>query len=129
MIDFDVYLDKYQWTIRICFITVKESLFEIMQELEDEGFSNKVITTLYTTIIHRKNTGFICSDFKRHLSYMIINNATTIAEFLDTFNHEKNHIKMHICKALDIDPFSEEASVLSGNLAKSIYLAVIKCNR
>lgn len=64
-----------------------------------------------------------------HLSYTIINNASTIVEFLGTFNHEKNHIKMHICKTLHIDPFSEEASILSGNLAKSIYLAVIKCNR
>jgi hypothetical protein len=38
-------------------------------------------------------------------------------EFINTYNHEKNHVEMHICEKLDIDPYSEEAAYLSGDLA------------
>ena len=45
---------------------------------------------------------------------MIINMSTSMDEFINTYNHEKNHIEMHICEAYNIDPFSEEAADLSG---------------
>lgn len=34
--------------------------------------------------------------------------------------HEKNHLEMHICEALDINPYSEEAAILSGETAMQI---------
>lgn len=38
----------------------------------------------------------------------------------NTFVHEKNHLEMHICEALDINPYSEEAAILSGETAMQI---------
>ena len=58
-------------------------------------------------------------------SLMIINMSTSMDEFINTYNHEKNHIEMHICDALNIDPFSEEASDLSGYIAQSFYFAMV----
>ena len=48
---------------------------------------------------------------------ILIYKASSIGEFLNTFEHEKNHLEMHICEALDINPYSEEAADLSGDLA------------
>jgi hypothetical protein len=48
---------------------------------------------------------------------MVINMSTSMDEFVNTYNHEKNHIEMHICDELNIDPYSEEAADLSGYLA------------
>jgi hypothetical protein len=32
---------------------------------------------------------------------------------------------MHICEEFDIDPYSEEAAMLSGNLAKCMFTSLI----
>lgn len=51
---------------------------------------------------------------------MVIHKASSIGEFINTFEHEKNHLEMHICEALDINPYSEEAAHMSGDLAQLI---------
>lgn len=47
-------------------------------------------------------------------------------EFIDTYNHEKNHVEMHICKEFGIDPYSEKAAYLSGQLAKKLFKAQLR---
>lgn len=64
------------------------------------------------------NTGFIYSNHINRKSVIVIGKADSIGQFINTVEHEKNHLEMHICKALHIDPFSEEASILSGYLAQ-----------
>lgn len=40
--------------------------------------------------------------------------------------HEKNHVEMHICKEFGIDPYSEKAAYLSGQLAKKLFKAQLR---
>ena len=63
------------------------------------------------------DTGFIYSSFYKQFSLIVIHKASSVGEFVNTFVHEKNHLEMHICEALDINPYSEEAAILSGELA------------
>ena len=49
-----------------------------------------------------------------------------VEEFIDTYNHEKNHVEMHMCKEFGIDPYSEEAAYLSGQLAKKLFRVMLK---
>ena len=51
---------------------------------------------------------------------------TTLEDFVNVYNHEKNHLEMHICDEFNIDPHSEEAAELSGNLAKYLYNSVVE---
>ena len=52
---------------------------------------------------------------------IVINKPTTLEEFINVYNHEKNHLEMHICDEFNINPHSEEAAELSGNLAKCLF--------
>ena len=56
---------------------------------------------------------------------MIINKSTSMEEFVNTYNHEKNHLEMHICDEFKINPHSEEAAELSGNLAKCLFSSLL----
>jgi hypothetical protein len=69
------------------------------------------------------NSGFIKTFDKR--SIVVINKPTTLEEFVNVYNHEKNHLEMHICEAYNIDPHSEEAAELSGNLAKCLFSSLV----
>ena len=66
------------------------------------------------------DTGFIYSSFYKQRSIIVVHKASSVGEFVNTFVHEKNHLEMHICEALDINPYSEEAAILSGEIAMQI---------
>lgn len=59
-------------------------------------------------------------------SIIVINRPDSAEEFIDTYNHEKNHVEMHICKEFGIDPYSEKAAYLSGQLAKKLFKAQLR---
>lgn len=67
-----------------------------------------------------EDTGFTYSNYERQCSIVVIHKASSIGEFINTFEHEKNHLEMHICEALDINPYPEKAAHMSGDLAQLI---------
>jgi hypothetical protein len=81
------------------------------------------IQNAFLNLTTRINSGFVKTFNKR--SIMVINRPTTIEEFINVYNHEKNHLEMHICEDYNIDPHSEEAAELSGNLAKCLFSSLM----
>lgn len=125
MIHFKVHLDKLDWCIE-CFVTTDDSQFdEIMCKLEKLGCSEKIMKKACQILSEQIDSGFAYSNSKLHKSLMIINMSTSMDEFVNTYNHEKNHIEMYICEELNIDPYSEEAADLSGYLAQAFYFAML----
>lgn len=92
-----------------------EYYFDKMQVSDD------VVNKIYD-ILESPNTGFTYS--KKDFSIMFINRATSMNEFINTWEHEKNHIEMYLCEKYNINPFSEKASYLSGELAKQLYTSL-----
>lgn len=66
------------------------------------------------------DTGFTYSNFEQQKSILGIQKALSIGEFFNTFEHKKNYLLMYICEALDINPYSEEAAHLNGDLSQQI---------
>lgn len=125
MIHFKVHLDKLDWCIE-CYITTDDSQFsEIMNRLKQLGCSSKLLDKAYNILDNQFNSGFAYSNTNIHKSIMIINKSTSMEELVNTYNHEKNHIEMHICKELGIDPYSEEAADLSGYLAQMLFYSML----
>ena len=125
MMHFEVYLDKIDWGIE-CYVTTDTlQINKIMCRLRQLKCSDQIMVRAYTILEDQENSGFAYSNPKMRKSLMIINMSTSMDEFINTYNHEKNHIEMHICDALNIDPFSEEASDLSGYIAQSFYFAMV----
>ena len=100
MIHFELYLDKIDWCIE-CFITTDNSqLEEIMFKLENIGCSKHTIKRARQILSEQYDSGFAYSNLNERQSIMVINKSTSMEEFVNTYNHEKNHIEMHICEAL-----------------------------
>ena len=94
---------------------------EIVTELKELRPNKETYEKLERNLMNAElDTGFIYSSFYKKFSLIVIHKASSIGEFVNTFEHEKNHLEMHICEALDINPYSEEAAVLSGELAMQI---------
>lgn len=103
-------------------ILIFPKIWEVITVLEE--LDCPVIQAAVSNIQSGYNTGFTYS--KGNTSVMVINKCTSIVEVINTYNHEKNHIEMHICKELGIDPYSEEASYLSGDLSELIFDKILQ---
>ena len=117
MIHYEVYFDKYRWSLEVFIILSRPDIAEIMSAVKRAGGSKKVIESASANLEEDFDSGFTYSSSKYRKSIMVVNRSSSMEQFINTYNHEKNHVEMHICEELDIDPYSEEAAYLSGNMA------------
>lgn len=109
---------KYDWDVVIYYTVDEKQKTEIVTELKELQPDKETFEKLERNLMNSElDTGFIYSSFYKKFSLIVIHKASSIGEFVNTFEHEKNHLEMHICEALDINPYSEEAAVLSGEVA------------
>ena len=121
MIHYKIYFQPYDWEVEVYVVMRNCYIEEIMKSLDQ--CSESEIQKAFLNITTRINSGFVKTFDRR--SVVVINKPTTIEEFVNVYNHEKNHLEMHICEAFNIDPHSEEAAELSGNLAKCLFSSLI----
>lgn len=114
-------LDKLNWNIIIYYTVDDAQKIEIMKYLKELGCTYDTTCSIAKNLSKaKKDTGFAYSSYKNQCSILVIHKASSIGEFINTFEHEKSHLEMHICEALGINPYSEEAAHMSGDLAQTI---------
>ena len=112
---------KYDWDVVIYYTVDEKQKTEIVTELKELQPDKETFEKLERNLMNSElDIGFIYSSFYKKFSLIVIHKASSIGEFVNTFEHEKNHLEMHICEALDINPYSEEAAILSGETAMQI---------
>lgn len=121
MIHYNIYFKEYDWEIEVYVILNNCWVERIINSLENSSQSE--IQQAFLNLTTRINSGFI-KTFDRK-SIIVINKPVTIEDFVNVYNHEKNHLEMHICAEDGIDPHSEEAAELSGNLAKYLFSSLM----
>ena len=121
MIHYNIYFKPYDWEVEVYVILKDCYINMIIDSLRD--CPQTEIQQAFINLTTRIDSGFIRTFNKK--SIIVINKPTTLEEFVNIYNHEKNHLEMHICEEFNIDPHSEEAAVLSGNLAKCLFSSLV----
>ena len=118
--DFDI--KNYGWHVTVFYDTGPEDFDEIGEALFLAGCSDNGIRRSERNILSRGvNKGLTFSNRLRRLSIMSLGEADSLPQFLNTWQHEITHLNRHMCEAFRIDPFSEEAAYLSGDIAQLMY--------
>lgn len=122
MIVQDIYLEDYDWSIRVYYAVHEYFISNILIDLldidcDEESFFK--IKELMET--GKDNIGFTYTNTEMGASLMLIGKADSSDEFQDTFDHEKGHLVMHISSALGIDPYSEDYQYLAGEVGKRMF--------
>lgn len=114
-------IENYDWNVIIYYTINDTERREIIDMLEGLNCDNTTLESITSNLSKASlDTGFAYSNYDKQCSVIVIHKASSIGEFVNTLEHEKNHLEMHICEALDINPYSEEAAHLSGDLAQLI---------
>lgn len=122
MIVQDIYLEDYDWSIRVYYAVHEYFISNILIDLldidcDEESFFR--IKGLMET--GKDNIGFTYTNTEMGASLMLIGKTDSSDEFQDTFDHEKGHLVMHISSALGLDPYSEEYQYLAGEVGKRMF--------
>ena len=122
MIVQDIYLEDYDWSIRVYYAVHEYFISNILIDLldidcDEESFFR--IKRLMET--GKDNIGFTYTNTEMGASLMLIGKTDSSDEFQDTFDHEKGYLVMHISSALSIDPYSEEYQYLAGEVGKRMF--------
>lgn len=112
-------IDKYDWNVIIYYTVNDVETKEIIDMLRSSDIKEETFKAIKTNLTSRAlDTGFTYSNYTNHYTIIVVHKASSIGEFINTVEHEKNHLEMHICEAKDINPYSEEAAHLSGNVSQ-----------
>lgn len=122
MIVQDIYLEDYDWSIRVYYAVHEYFISNILIDLldidcDEESFFR--IKRLMET--GKDNVGFTYTNTEMRASLMLIGKTDSSEEFQDTFDHEKGHLVMHISSALNIDPYGEDYQYLAGEVGKRMF--------
>lgn len=126
-----IYLEDYDWIADVFYDTHPEDAATICGLLRRIGCRGHDLEDAERSIVSGgQNTGLTYSDPNKRESVMVIGNTSSLPEFLNTWVHESTHLQRHICKEFWINPYSEEAAYLAGNLAQKMYplLSIFMCS-
>jgi hypothetical protein len=122
MIVQDIYLNNYDWNIRVYYATDEYFISNILMDLLEIDCDKEAFFRIKSLMESGKsNIGFTYSNTEKRASLMLIGVTDSADEFQSTFDHEKGHLSMHICSALGIEPFSEEYQYLAGEIGKRLF--------
>ena len=122
MIVQDIYLEDYDWDIRVYYAVDQYYISNILIDLVDMDCDIDAYFKIKRLMeMRKKNIGFTYSNVNERCSLILIGITDSAEEFQSTFDHEKGHVVMHISKTLDIDPFSEDYQYLAGEVGKQMF--------
>lgn len=131
MIVQNVYLEDWDWVVKIYYAVDTFYMDSIIGDLESMGCSERKIYNIEKTLTeYPYNNGLTYSNIEYRWSLVVIGITDSPEEFQNTFDHEKGHLAMHIAETDDIDVFGEEFQYLTGEIGKQLFPVAKKfmCN-
>lgn len=122
MIKFNLYIEKYDWIVRVFLSVHGYHVDEIEEALAICGCSRRERRKAVESIEKGNlNTGLCFSNPGSRMSVLVVSKASRAGEFFNTITHEIAHLATHIAEAQGIDYGSEEFCYLVGDVADCMF--------
>lgn len=122
MIVQEFYLEEYDWSVHMFYVEERYCISDIIGELEGIGASDESLDEMLSLMERNEyNAGITYTNPSLQRSIVVIGPTTCAAEFMNTLDHEKCHLAMHITQTIDIEPFSEDCSSLIGCIGQKMF--------
>lgn len=115
-------LDKIGWGVTVYYAVTGYYVYEIVSQLRRIGCDGDTLKKAYRQLYHCElDTGLTYSNPALRESVVVISMTSSAEEFNNSLQHEQRHLERQIANALDIDPDSEGAAYLAGDIAKAMF--------
>lgn len=117
-----IYLEEYDWIIKMYYAVDDYYEKEILYELENIKCSQDIMNDVKDLLDSNTfNTGFTYSNLEQHTTISVIGLTTSPMQFQNTIDHEKGHIASHIGRQFNLDPYGEQIQYLLGLIGQRMY--------
>ena len=118
-----IYLDQYDWLIKVFYLIEDPHIEGILDELDAIDCEPDAFYKAAEMLENNElNTGFTYTDYYQHVTIMIIGESTCADEFFNTFIHEIGHAAEHIASYYKVKSYSEELQYLTGEIAMKMFI-------
>lgn len=119
---FNLYLQRYDWVVRV-FVAVTHYGYEDIAESLEYIHCTKREVGKALEMLRRNtvNSGLCYSDSYERMSVIVIKKTDSPEELLNSVIHEVMHASIHMSEADGIDYTSEEPCYIAGELGRGIY--------
>lgn len=122
MIVQEFYLPKAGWHVIVYYAVTGYYVSSIVGALKRIGCSGETLHKAYRQLKDCDlNTGLTYSNPSARESVMVIAKTSSAEEFNNSLQHEQRHLERQIANAMDIDPDSEDAAYLAGDIASAMF--------
>lgn len=117
-----IYLEDYDWLIKVYYAVTTYYRDEILDELDSIGCDKESYEKIEDMIDNFKlNTGATYTDPGKHITFIIIGLTDSVEQFVNTYDHEKGHAVSHIAEYYEMSPYGEQYQYLSGKLGEEMF--------
>jgi hypothetical protein len=114
--------NKDWWIMATLDISDREDLRDVYESLLSVGVPDFKAREV-CMVLSQPNRGYTLTDYDGKYSLMFISRATSPSQMYDSIDHEKKHVVEHISTYYGVEPKSEEAAYLSGELGRLLFPA------
>ena len=124
MVTTGFYLGNRDWWV-MCQLDVSttDDLRDVHEALISVGCPDYKAREVCMTL-SQPNRGYTLTDYEGRYSLMFIGRTTDASQMYDSIQHECKHVVEHISNYYGVDPKSEEAAYLAGELGRKLFPAV-----
>lgn len=121
MIRHDTYIHKYDWQITLFYNAKPRDTSYIMRVLRQLGLDGADCYDAQRLLESgRANEGLTYNNPRTRASIVVIGHVSDVWELINTIEHEGRHLIQGICNANNINPNSESAAYMEGDIFKQI---------
>lgn len=116
-----LYLPRYRWDVLVFYDTTSRDAGEILGEIESRGADD---ATLHRAAHNLRggltDTGLTYTNARERCTIIALSEASSRAEFANTWFHEVLHAAVHIGDANGLDVHGEAVAYVGGELARAM---------
>lgn len=113
-----IYLSPYDWNLTVFYDTVAEDCDSIIESLEEIGCDRRTLCRAEENLRSgARNTGLTFSNQEERESIVVLSEASSEAEFANTWFHEVFHVVIHIASVDGFDYQGEHVAYICGYIA------------
>ena len=123
MIQQGFHIGDRDWYVMCTYdIATDYDLREVKKALDALQCSKRVARKAIRTL-SKRNTGLTFTSYDERLTLIFISHATMTEQMYDTIQHELKHAVEHISEYYGVNPRSERAAYLQGEIARQMFPA------
>lgn len=122
MVQTGFWIGSRDWWVMASLGIEEGDLREVYEGLRSVGLPEQKVREVCDAL-SEPNNGYTYTDYDGKYTLIYASRATSAEQMFDTIEHELNHAVEHISTYYGVDPKSEEASYLAGELGRLLWPA------